>query len=139
MPGDIRSMKRWKLSKTRTLEWSPAIFQAKPCAPTGWKKRRARSIEAPSIRDCLVALIRFARMMKAAAKRVETCSFGTSDEAVYLPKYLTNNRRFRAFTCGTVRDRSNQKIEQFSLVNCILDGADGRTRTGTGLLRPNGF
>ena len=57
MPDDIPSMKHWKLSKMRTLEWSPAIFQAKPCAPTGRKKRRARSIEAPSIRDCLKALI----------------------------------------------------------------------------------
>jgi len=55
MPGDIRSMEHWKLSKMRTPEHSPVIFQAKPCALTGRKKRRARSIEAPSIRDCLNA------------------------------------------------------------------------------------
>ena len=49
MPGDIHSMKHWKLSKMRTPESSPVIFQAKPCALTGRKKRRARSIEAQSV------------------------------------------------------------------------------------------
>ena len=38
MPGDIRSMKHWKLSKMRTPESPPVIFQAKPCARTGRKK-----------------------------------------------------------------------------------------------------
>ncbi|PYK12654.1 MAG: hypothetical protein DME64_15900 [Verrucomicrobia bacterium] len=56
MPGDIHSMKHWKLSKTRTPECPPVIFQVKPCAPIGRKKRRARSIEAQSIRDRLNAL-----------------------------------------------------------------------------------
>src|ERR1700730_467124 len=55
MPGDIRSMKHWKLSKMRTPERSAVIFQAKPCALTGRKKRQARSIEAQSIRDFLNA------------------------------------------------------------------------------------
>jgi hypothetical protein len=55
MPGDIHSMKHWKLSKMRTPERSPVIFQAKPCALTGRKRRRARSIEAQSIRDFLNA------------------------------------------------------------------------------------
>lgn len=41
MPGDIRSTKHWKLSKMRTPERPPAIFQAKPCALTGRKKRNA--------------------------------------------------------------------------------------------------
>jgi hypothetical protein len=49
MLGDIRSMKHWKLSKMRTPERSPVIFQAKPCAPTGRKKRRVRRIEAQSL------------------------------------------------------------------------------------------
>jgi hypothetical protein len=38
MPGDIHSMKHWKLSKEPTPESSPVIFQAKPCARTGRKK-----------------------------------------------------------------------------------------------------
>jgi hypothetical protein len=38
MPGDIHSMKHWKLSKMPTPERSPVIFQAKPCARTGRKK-----------------------------------------------------------------------------------------------------
>ena len=59
MPGDIHSMKHRKLCKMRTPERSPVIFQAKPCAPTGRKKRQAQSIEAPSIRDCLIALPKF--------------------------------------------------------------------------------
>jgi hypothetical protein len=49
MPGDIHSMKHWKLSKMRTPECPPVIFQVKPCARTGRKKRRARSIEASRI------------------------------------------------------------------------------------------
>jgi hypothetical protein len=38
MPGDIHSMKHWKLSKMPTPESPPVIFQAKPCARTGRKK-----------------------------------------------------------------------------------------------------
>jgi hypothetical protein len=38
MPGDIRSMKHWKLSKMPTPESPPVIFRAKPCARTGRKK-----------------------------------------------------------------------------------------------------
>ena len=38
MPGDIHSMKHWKLSKIPTPESSPVIFQAKLCAQTGRKK-----------------------------------------------------------------------------------------------------
>jgi hypothetical protein len=33
----------------KSLSFSPEIFQAKPCALTGWKKRPARSIEAQSV------------------------------------------------------------------------------------------
>src|SRR4029077_14170373 len=38
MPGDIHSMKHWKLSKMPNPERSAVIFQAKPCARTGRKK-----------------------------------------------------------------------------------------------------
>ena len=38
MPGDIHSMKHWKLSKMPTPESPPVIFQTKPCARTGRKK-----------------------------------------------------------------------------------------------------
>jgi hypothetical protein len=42
MPGDIHSMKHWKLSEMPTPESPPVIFQAKPCARTGRKKPQNR-------------------------------------------------------------------------------------------------
>ena len=62
-----------------------------------------------------------------------------TDESQSLVEYLSNRLRFDAFCFGIVRNRFNQSFDRFSFVKPHFRGADGRTRTGTGLLSPTDF
>jgi hypothetical protein len=101
MPGDIRSMKHWKLSKMPTPESPPVIFQAKPCARTGRKKtaesnqhevlrnHRRQSKQGRFDSGCVSAVDSNARTIFIADARVATGNLETINSSQQ--EQLSNN------------------------------------------------
>src|SRR5438552_4678558 len=56
-----------------------------------------------------------------------------------LGEYLSNRLRFRAFRCGTVRNRRLVNLPDFSLANWLFRGADDGIRTHTSLFARTDF
>ena len=141
MPGDIHSMKHWKLSKMRTPERSPVIFQAKPCALTGRKKRRARTIEAqhrqrgPPIRlspesgnDCRQSGASMTRRKYSTVTLVRRNSYLAKPRTPLVTEAITARKYLRLESMNS--KRISLDIERYKLSRWIAD-----RKTSAGILQ----